>query len=119
MIGQRMVHVSLRLRSRCIALIDRIATKNNQSRTSVLSQAFILGLREYKIIYKLASTYAAQHESSDVLMGEHANETVPTCEHNPKEDSWDAMYHSSGDCFFGHEFHSHITNSFLAVVVID
>ena len=82
LIGQGMAHVSLRLPARFIALIDRIATKNNQSRTSVLSQVFMLGLREYAMLYKLASSSAAQHESNDVLTGEHAKETVPTGEHN-------------------------------------
>ena len=82
MVGQGTVHVSLRLPTRFIALVDRIAAKNNQSRTSVLLQIFILGLREYAVLYKLASVPAAEHDSNDVLTGKHTPENVPTREHN-------------------------------------
>ena len=77
--------MSLRLPTRFIALVDSIAAKNNQSRTSVLLQVFILGLREYAILYKLASVPAGEHDSNGVPTREHTQESVSTKEHKSED----------------------------------
>ena len=97
LIGHGTVHVSLRLLARFIALVDRIAAKNRQSRTSVLLQVFMLGLHEYALLYKLASVPAGEHDSNDALIGEHTPETVPASEHKSESSNGSTPPKPTGD----------------------
>lgn len=71
-----MVRVSVRVPARFLLLVDHLAATNRLSRSSVLMQIFMLGLRDYAELQKLTSKLA-----SSVPVSEHNSQDVPASEH--------------------------------------